>query len=91
MHTTYTHAPVPCSLTPRERQVMEYIALGAPNKAIARALNLSRRTVEHYRANVFHKLGVDNAVGLLHVLHGDAGGWRARMAVYGEERSAEPA
>jgi len=70
---------------------MEYVALGAPNKAIARALNLSLRTVEHYRANLFHKLGVDNAVGLLRVLQGDTEtrGWRARMAVQSEERIAE--
>jgi len=69
-------------LTPREREVMDYVVLGAPNKAIARALNLSLRTVEHYRANLFRKLQVSNAVELMRFLHGDTHrqGWRAHLA-----------
>jgi len=72
-------------LTPRERQVMDYVLLGAPNKAIARALNLSLRTVEHYRANVFRKMCVGNAIELMRFLQGHNGGWRAHL--YG---SAQP-
>jgi len=85
MHTAPAHATSIQSciadLTPRERQVMDYVALGAPNKAIARALSLSPRTVEHYRANLFHKLQVHNAVELTRFLHGDMArqGWRAHV------------
>ena len=46
------------SLTPRERDVLEGLALGLPNKTIAYDLGLSPRTVEIHRANLMHKLGV---------------------------------
>ncbi|MEY2844429.1 MAG: hypothetical protein RI920_2466, partial [Pseudomonadota bacterium] len=54
-------------LTPREREVARWVALGESNKAIARALvpECSPRSVETHRANLFAKLGVvnDNALG----------------------------
>jgi len=83
-------------LTPRERQVMDYVALGAPNKAIARALSLSLRTVEYYRANLFRKLQVGNAVELMRFLHGDTHrqGWRAYLAEQhenGHQKISRPA
>lgn len=46
------------SLTPRERDVLEGLAQGLPNKTIAYDLGLSPRTVEIHRANLMHKLGV---------------------------------
>lgn len=46
------------SLTPRERDVLEGLALGLPNKTIAYDLGLSPRTVEIHRANLMQKLGV---------------------------------
>jgi len=68
-------------LTPREREIMDFVVVGAPNKAIARALNLSLRTIEHYRASLFRKLRVGNAIELLQFLQGetDRQGWRARL------------
>ena len=54
-------------LTPREREVARWVALGWSNKAIARALvpECSPRSVETHRANLFAKLGIgnDNALG----------------------------
>lgn len=44
------------TLTPRERQVMEGLSLGHTNKAMARNLAISPRTVEVYRANVMAKM-----------------------------------
>jgi len=44
------------SLTPRERQVLNALAEGARNKAIARALDLSPRTVEIHRAKLMERL-----------------------------------
>jgi DNA-binding NarL/FixJ family response regulator len=51
-------------LTQREQQVLEQVVRGASSKEIARTLNLSPRTVEIHRYNIFHKLGVRNAVEL---------------------------
>jgi FixJ family two-component response regulator len=44
-------------LTAREREVLAMVADGHPTKDIARALDLSARTVETHRANIAAKLG----------------------------------
>lgn len=51
-------ALVVASLTPRERDVLEGLARGLPNKTIAYELDISARTVEVHRANLMAKLGV---------------------------------
>jgi two-component system response regulator FixJ len=43
-------------LTPRERQVMDGLVSGLPNKSIAYDLAISARTVEIYRANLMTKM-----------------------------------
>ena len=45
-------------LTPREREVLNGLARGLPNKTIAYDLGISPRTVEIHRANLMSKLGV---------------------------------
>jgi two-component system response regulator FixJ len=45
-------------LTPREREVLDGLAQGLPNKTIAYDLGISPRTVEIHRANLMTKLGV---------------------------------
>ena len=52
-------------LTPRERQVLQYIAEGATNADIAQDLRISVKTVEKHRSNLMSKLGVHDLVGLL--------------------------
>ncbi|MBV8166544.1 MAG: response regulator transcription factor, partial [Alphaproteobacteria bacterium] len=44
------------SLTPRERQVLECLVRGRPNKVIAYELDISPRTVEIHRARVMEKM-----------------------------------
>jgi two-component system response regulator FixJ len=46
------------ALTPREREVLDGLAKGLPNKSIAFDLGISPRTVEIHRANLMTKLGV---------------------------------
>lgn len=46
------------ALTPREREVLQGLACGRPNKTIAYDLGISPRTVEIHRANLMSKLGV---------------------------------
>ena len=57
-------------LTTRERQVMERVLAGTLNKVIADELQISMRTVEVHRANVFEKMGVRTAVELAQLLAG---------------------
>jgi two-component system response regulator FixJ len=46
------------ALTPRERDVLEGLVRGHPNKTIAYDLDISPRTVEIHRANLMNKLEV---------------------------------
>lgn len=61
-------------LTERERDVMQLVARGLPNKLIADQLAISVRTVEVHRARVFDKMEVKSAVELANVLRDVAGG-----------------
>lgn len=48
------------SLSDREREVLEGLVAGKPNKIIAHDLGISARTVEVYRANVMTKMCADS-------------------------------
>ncbi|MDN3543227.1 MAG: response regulator transcription factor [Roseateles asaccharophilus] len=55
-------------LTEREREVMNLVIQGLPNKLIADQLHISVRTVEVHRARVFEKMNVKSAVELSNLL-----------------------
>ena len=57
-------------LTEREREVMQLVIDGKPNKLVADALGISVRTVEVHRARVFDKMNVKSAVELANLLRG---------------------
>lgn len=57
-------------LTEREREVMQRVIDGRPNKLIADELQISVRTVEVHRARVFDKMRVKSAVELSNLLRG---------------------
>lgn len=52
-------------LSDREREVLGLIVAGLTNKEIGRALELSPRTVETHRANLFAKLAADSLAQLI--------------------------
>ena len=52
-------------LSEREREVLGFIVAGLTNKEIGRALNLSPRTVESHRANLFAKLQAPSLAQLI--------------------------
>ena len=56
------------ALTPRERDVLEGLAKGLPNKTIAYDLDISPRTVEVHRANLMTKLGVRSLSDALRIV-----------------------
>lgn len=52
-------------LTPREREVMERMVEGLPNKLIAHTLGMSPRTVEVHRGRVMQKTGAGSLAQLV--------------------------
>jgi two-component system response regulator FixJ len=53
------------TLSERERQVLDGVVAGHPNKVIARELGISPRTVEIYRAKLMTKMHADNLAALV--------------------------
>ena len=51
-------------LTGRQRQIMELVLAGHPNKNIAADLRISQRTVENHRAMIMRKMGVRSVPAL---------------------------
>ena len=68
------------ALTPREKDVLQGLVRGHPNKTIAYDLDISPRTVEIHRANLMQKLGVSSLSEALRIAF--AAGW-------GDEAEAE--
>ncbi|NOT44710.1 MAG: response regulator transcription factor [Acidobacteria bacterium] len=54
-------------LTPRERQVLELIWLGASNRDVASQLTISEETARVHVKNIFGKLGVADRTAAVHV------------------------
>jgi len=52
------------ALTPRQKEVLEYLIEGLPNKVIAAKMFVSPRTIEAHRANILRKMDSDSVVSL---------------------------
>lgn len=55
-----SRAPVEEALSEREREVLRFVARGASNKEVARALAISEATIKSHLINVYRKLGVSD-------------------------------
>jgi two-component system, chemotaxis family, CheB/CheR fusion protein len=66
------------NLTARERQVMDMVVAGNPNKEIAAVLGINQRTVENHRATVMRKTGTGSLSDLIHLE------FAARRAIAGD-------
>lgn len=56
------------SLTPREQQVLDLVALGNTNKSVAQQLAISQRTVEIHRAKVMEKMRAESLAELVRMV-----------------------
>ncbi len=57
-------------LSPREREVFHFAAMGAGNKAVAERLAISEATVKVHLTHIFQKLGVTGRAELAAAYHG---------------------
>ena len=53
------------TLTPREQEVMRFLAEGLSSKAVAEKLFISPKTVENHRANIMNKLDLHSTIELV--------------------------
>ncbi|OXM17596.1 response regulator [Paenibacillus herberti] len=51
-------------LTEREKEILERVALGEPNREVASTLGISEHTVKNHLKNILQKLHLDNRVQL---------------------------
>ena len=75
-HFTTTPAPPPVfpQLTGRERQVLDLLAQGRANNAIAARLSLSQKTVRNHVSNILAKLqAADRAQAIIKARDADLG------------------
>ena len=56
------------SLTPREREILDLMTRGKPNKVMAADLGVSQRTVEIHRARVMEKMGASSLAQLVRMV-----------------------
>ena len=56
------------TLTAREREVMEFVITGMPNKQIAYDLGTAEKTVKVHRARVMEKMEVDSLAELVRII-----------------------
>jgi RNA polymerase sigma factor (sigma-70 family) len=57
------------TLTPREREVLDLVAAGMPNKQIGERLGVAEKTVKVHRGRAMRKMAVDSVASLVRALN----------------------
>jgi FixJ family two-component response regulator len=57
-------------LSPREREVLNFVISGRLNKQIAQSMGITLKTVKVHRAHVMQKMGVSSVAALVHLCDG---------------------
>ena len=76
LHSTEAEAPVSpeqaryATLTEREAQVAKALALGSTNREVAKALDVSVKTIDTHRGHLLKKLGTRNNAELARFMIG---------------------
>jgi DNA-binding NarL/FixJ family response regulator len=65
-------------LSPRELEILQFVIAGKANKAIAREMYISQKTVEFHLENIYTKIGVRTRLM--------AGVWAIRQGLQAETR-----
>ena len=65
VHNLRGERPAEPSLSPRQREVLQLVAMGHSTKEIARLLSLSAKTVETHRSRLMQQLGIHEVTGLV--------------------------
>jgi HD-GYP domain-containing protein (c-di-GMP phosphodiesterase class II)/DNA-binding CsgD family transcriptional regulator len=73
---TTSRPPIPAGLTPREAEILTFVARGRSNREIAASLSISEKTVRNHVERTYAKIGVANRVGasLFAIDHGFVSG-----------------
>ena len=58
-------AEVTNEFTEREKEIIELCRVGLLSKEIAQRLNISSRTVDNHKSNIFKKLGINNTLEMV--------------------------
>lgn len=61
------------NLTPREREVLEWVTLGKSNWEVGQILDCSTGTVKKHMQRIFDKLGVENRMSAANFLRAPRG------------------
>jgi DNA-binding NarL/FixJ family response regulator len=56
---------VSAEFTPQEKRIIELCREGLPGKLIADRLEISLRTVDNHKQNIFRKLGINNTMEMV--------------------------
>ncbi|RKP49684.1 response regulator transcription factor [Pararobbsia silviterrae] len=59
------------SLTPKEREIAEFVISGLSSRKISEKLGISIRTVQNHRARIAEKLQLDSTIDLVRLFYGD--------------------